>query len=177
MGALADHFVNLINRVVRRIGRIACFLVFFIMVITTYEVISRYLFNQPTDFAWPINRQLFGLFILFAGSHTARVEGHIRIEILLDRFPPKMRMLSRYLGLAAAFLFLGTLTWQSTWMGINSLLMNEKMVGSFRMPFYPFKLMIPLASFLFLCQVAALFLRDQFGSGKKKESEAEAEPN
>lgn len=164
-----NGYVKITGLVTKLIGRVACFLVFLIMLITTSEVISRYIFNHPTPYAWPLNQQFFGLFILFAGSYTAMQGGHIRIEIVFERLPKRIKMLARFLGIGAVVLFLGTLIWQSAWMGLNSLGMNEKMVGAFRIPLYPFKLLIPLASFLFLCQVIATFLQDQFGLGEKSE--------
>lgn len=171
MAAILDSFVRFIGALTGRIGRAASFIVFFMMLITTSEVIARYVFNHPTDYAWPLNRQLFGVFILLAGSYTTRVGGHIRIEILFDRLPHRSKLIARWVGLLAAVLFLGTLTWQTAWMGLNSLEMNEKMAGAFRMPLYPFKLLIPAASFLFLCQVVAVFIRDQFGFGKDSKSD------
>ena len=135
-----------------RLGRTFSLLVFLIMLITTGEVVSRYVFNHPTAYAWPINRQLFGIFILFAGAYTTRKDGHIRIEIFYQHFPPIMRRISRAVSLAAVLIFLGVLVWQSAWMGLNSLDMLEKIPGGFRLPLYPFKLLMPVAAFLFLLE-------------------------
>jgi len=156
-----DRIIFIVGLLTEKIGRVACYLVFVIMIITTSEVIARYVFNSPTNYAWPLNRQLFGIFILFAGAHTMRMGGHIRIEIFYDRFPPKVRLIARAIGLAACLLFLGTLVWQGSWMGLNSLMMNEKMAGSFRVPLYPFKLLIPLAALLLFAQSLAVFFRER----------------
>jgi TRAP-type mannitol/chloroaromatic compound transport system permease small subunit len=47
---------------------------------------------------------------------------------------------------------MGVLVWQGSWMGWNSLMMREKLAGAFRMPLYPFKILIPVGAFLFLLQ-------------------------
>jgi TRAP-type mannitol/chloroaromatic compound transport system permease small subunit len=39
-------------------------------------------------------------------------------------------------------------------------MMNEKAAGAFRIPWYPFKLMIPAVAFLFLLEGIAAFRRD-----------------
>ncbi len=142
----------MIEALSERLGRVASYLVFIIMIITTGEVILRYVFNHPTAYAWPINRQLFGVFILFAGSYTMREGGHIRIEIFYQYFPSLLKKISRAIALAAFLIFIGVLVWQSAWMGLNSLAMLEKVPGGFRMPLYPFKLLIPVAAFLFLLE-------------------------
>ena len=82
-------FYNFINAVTEKISKPASFLVFIMMAITATEVIARYVFNHPTAWAWPLNRQIFGLFILVAGAFTMSKNEHIRIEILYDHFPPK----------------------------------------------------------------------------------------
>ena len=150
---------NLISRITDSIGKPASFLVFIMMLITSTEVIGRYVFNHPTTWAWPLNRQIFGVFILVAGAYAMSKREHIRIEILYDHFPPKVKVVARAIALASFVIFMGVLVWQSSWMGWNSLMNNEKLAGAFRMPLYPFKILIPIGAFLFLLQGIAVFFR------------------
>jgi len=150
---------NLITRITEAISKPASLLVFIMMLITSTEVIGRYVFNHPTTWAWPLNRQIFGVFILVAGAYTMSKREHIRIEILYDHFPPKIKMLARGIALASFIIFMGVLVWQGSWMGWNSLMMKEKLAGAFRMPLYPFKLLIPIGAFLFLLQGIAVYFR------------------
>jgi TRAP-type mannitol/chloroaromatic compound transport system permease small subunit len=154
-----NFFSNLIGRVTEAISKPASLLVFIMMLITSVEVIGRYVFNHPTTWAWPLNRQIFGVFILVAGAYTMSKREHIRIEILYDHFPPKIKMLARGIALASFIIFMGVLVWQGSWMGWNSLMMKEKLAGAFRMPLYPFKILIPIGAFLFLLQGIAVFFR------------------
>jgi TRAP-type mannitol/chloroaromatic compound transport system permease small subunit len=150
-------FFNLIDTMSEKIGKPASLLVFIMMVITATEVIGRYFFNHPTVWAWPLNRQVFGLFILAAGSYTMFKRGHIRIEILYEHFPPRFKLIARLIALASFIAFTGVLVWQGTWMGWNSLMMGEKLSGAFRIPLYPFKLLIPIGAFLLLLQGIVVF--------------------
>ena len=150
---------NLISRITEAIGKPASLLVFIMMLITSTEVIGRYVFNSPTTWAWPLNRQIFGVFILVAGAYTMSKREHIRIEILYDHFPPKIKMLARAIALASFVIFMGVLVWQGSWMGWNSLMMKEKLAGAFRMPLYPFKILIPIGALLFLLQGIAVYFR------------------
>ena len=152
-----DKFFNRVDKVSGRIGKIFCYLVFVIMVITTIDVTARYVFNQPLLWGWLTNRLLFGVFILFAGVYTLLKGEHIRIEILYDHFPPRIKTIARWISLAAMTSFLGVLVWQTSWMGWNSLMNNEKAAGAFRIPLYPFKLLIPIVAFLFLLQGISYF--------------------
>jgi TRAP-type mannitol/chloroaromatic compound transport system permease small subunit len=152
MAKAVHFFSNLIGKITETISKPASLLVFAMMVITSTEVIGRYVFNTPTTWAWPLNRQVFGVFILVAGAFTMFKGEHIRIEILYDHFPPKLKLIARGIALACFVLFMGVLVWQGSWMGWNSLMMREKLAGAFRMPLYPFKILIPVGAFLFLLQ-------------------------
>lgn len=142
-------------------GKIVCYLVFIIMIITALDVTARYVFNHPLLWGWLTNRLLFGVFIIFAGVYTLCKGEHIRIEILYDHFPPKVKNIARWISLAAMLSFLGVLVWQTSWMGWNSLMNNEKAAGAFRIPLYPFKLLIPVVAALFFLQAISYFRKDK----------------
>lgn len=154
-----DKLYNLIDQVVDRSSQIVCYLVFVIMAITTIDVTARYVFNHPLLWGWLLNRLLFGFFILFAGVYTMYKGEHIRIEIFYDHFPPGLKKIADWIALIAFIAFVGVLIWQSSWMGWNSLMMREKAPGAFRIPLYPFKLLIPIVSFLFLLEGISFFRR------------------
>ncbi|MBW2432162.1 MAG: TRAP transporter small permease [Deltaproteobacteria bacterium] len=160
MPKTARTFFDRVDAVAEKAGKITCYLVFIIMLITTADVVARYVFNHPLVWGWLLNRQLFGVFILFAGVYTLYKGEHIRIEILYDHFPRGLKTVGRWVSLLAFISFMGVLVWQGAWMGWNSLMMNEKAAGAFRIPWYPFKLMIPAVAFLFLLEGIAAFRRD-----------------
>ncbi|MEW5722330.1 MAG: TRAP transporter small permease subunit [Thermodesulfobacteriota bacterium] len=140
-------------------GRGASYVVLLIMLLTTTEVILRYAFNRPTVFAWPLNRMLFGVLVLFAGVYDIKNGHHIRIEMLYDHLPPRPKLAARLIALGAFLLFMGVLVWQTGWMGWNSLSIRELLVGAFRVPLYPFKVLIFLVCLLFLLEGIVVFIR------------------
>jgi TRAP-type mannitol/chloroaromatic compound transport system permease small subunit len=152
-------FLSLVDVVTEKVGKAISLLVILIMVITTIEVTARYVFNSPTIWAWPINRELFGVFILFGGAYTLLHGGHIRIEILYNRFPRRVKLIATLIALACFVAFIGVLVWQGAWMAANSLMSGERASGTFHIPLYPFKILIPIAAFLFLLEGIAHFLR------------------
>ena len=159
---MSDKIKNafqMIDTVCSRIGKVICLLIFFMMIITTVEVISRYVFNRPTMWVWPINRQLFGLFILFAGIYTMHKQDHIRVEILYDLFPPRLRSVARGVALVCFLIFIIALILQGSRMAWMSLMVREKLTGAFKFPVYPLKVLIPITAFLFLLEGIVVFSR------------------
>jgi TRAP-type mannitol/chloroaromatic compound transport system permease small subunit len=56
---------------------------------------------------------------------------------------------------------MGVLVWQGAWMGWNALMVKELSARAFRIPLYPFKLLIPVVAFLILLQGIALFIKGE----------------
>jgi TRAP-type mannitol/chloroaromatic compound transport system permease small subunit len=159
MVKIVSPFFDVIHSISNRAARIICYVVLLMMGITALDVVARYVFNNPLLWGWLLNRQLFGVFILFAGVYTMSTRDHIRIEILYDHFPPKGKRVARWIALASFVSFMGVLVWQTGWMGWNSLMMGEKAAGAFRIPLYPFKLLIPTVGLLFLLEGIVVFSR------------------
>jgi TRAP-type mannitol/chloroaromatic compound transport system permease small subunit len=159
MGKKIKKFISLVDAASEKTGKAVSLLIILIMVITMIEVVARYAFNSPTMWAWPINRQLFGVFILFGGAYTLLYGGHIRVEVLYNRFSPKMKSIARLIALACFLVFIGVLVWQGALMAGISLMSGERASGTFNIPLYPFKILIPIAAFLFLLEGIADFLR------------------
>jgi len=140
-------------------GNMASCLILFIMFFTTYEVVARYFFNNPTSWVWLVNRQLFAIFALVGGSYAMAHGTHIRIEILLERCNPFMKRLIQCLGLVFLLGFLGVLIWQGALLGWISFSNREFSTGNFKMPLYPVKLFLPLATLLFLIEGIVRFVK------------------
>jgi TRAP-type mannitol/chloroaromatic compound transport system permease small subunit len=158
---MAKRFVVLVDAVAEKSGKAVSVLIMVMMAIIIIEVVARYAFNSATSWAWPIDRQLFAIFILFGGVYTLRQGGHIRVEMLYDHFPPKMRLLARLIALACFLIFMGVLVWQGALMARISLMIGERASGTFRIPLYPFRTILPIAAFLFFLEGIADFIRNR----------------
>ncbi|MCP4021679.1 MAG: TRAP transporter small permease subunit [Desulfobacteraceae bacterium] len=145
-------FFNLIDTMSGKIGDGLSILIIIIMFFTTIEVVLRYVFNSPTIWVWPLSRQIFGVYILFAGIYAMSKNAHIRIEVIYNLLPGKIKQAAGLLSILSFISFMGVLIWQGAWMGQNSLASGETAHGAFRIPLYPLKILIPLAAVLFLLE-------------------------
>lgn len=157
-----------VHRFSTNLGWSAGLLILVIMFMTTFEVTARYVFNAPSIWVWPLNRQIFGVFILFAGIYTMSQNAHIRIEIIHDLFGKRLKLVAACLTMAAFVCFMGALIWQGYRMGLNAWGVKEKASGAFRVPLYPLKMFIPVAALIFIIEGIYVFIL----SGRKdKEKE------
>jgi TRAP-type mannitol/chloroaromatic compound transport system permease small subunit len=156
-----ETFLSVIDNMSDKSGKVVCFAVFFMMVVTTWDIIGREVFKRPVVWGWTINKQLFAVFILFGGVYALSKEAHIKIEILYAFFPSRVKRMVKVISFLNLAVFMGVLVWQSSWMGINSLKMRQVATGSFHFPLYPLKLLIPLVGILFLLEgIVMLFKRE-----------------
>lgn len=148
--SFAHRFFRIIDKVSEIGGKIAGGIGLIMMALTTIEVVSRYFFNQPTSFVWPINKQLFAVMVLFAGIYVMGKGMHLRIEVFYIRLHGRARLVADVFAFICFALFLVILIWQSFPMALRSLSDLEKSSGAFRMPLYPLKILIPIGALLFL---------------------------
>jgi len=152
-----ERFCKLVDIATEKIGGAISLIALPIVFIIAAEVVLRYAFDSPTVWAWPVNRQLFAILSLFGGAYTLLHGRHIRVEVLYERFGPRLKLVTMVLTAITFFTFMGILVWQGYLMAELSFEGKESLTGVFTLPIYPLKILIPVAAFLFLLQgIAAL---------------------
>lgn len=152
--------IRVIDTITNFFGRLFSFLLIPLMVITTMEVVSRYIFNRPTIWAWDVNIQLFGAIILMGGAYAYLHNMHVRVDLLVIYLPPRTRALLNLFTSLLFFFSYGVLLWQGSLEAWQSLKIREQYTSVWAPPIYFEKMLVPLAVFLFLLQGAVQFIRD-----------------
>jgi TRAP-type C4-dicarboxylate transport system permease small subunit len=87
--------VSLFRRVVRRITEvmvvISAVMLAVMMFVSTADVIGRYFFLRPIEGAWEIVSFAFVICGAMAIGYTQLIKGHIQINLVSDRLPPRGR--------------------------------------------------------------------------------------
>ncbi|GEN25261.1 TRAP transporter large permease subunit [Halomonas cupida] len=137
--------------------------------IFTYEVVLRYAFNSPTNWAHESMTLMFGMQYLLAGAYALRESGHVRVDILYQRASPLYRAALDLVTSIFFFLFtLALLTsgWRffsqsvsDKWFFGDSYA-NEVSFTEWAVQYYPVKFMLFLGALLLLLQGIAQLIRD-----------------
>jgi TRAP-type mannitol/chloroaromatic compound transport system permease small subunit len=85
------------------IGRASSWLAFLLVVVTTYDVASRYLFKQSFVFVQELEWHLFAVMFLVAAGYTHLKGDHVRVDIIYARMSPRARA---WMDLVLGVLFL-----------------------------------------------------------------------
>lgn len=86
--------------------------VIFIMLLTCADVVMR-LFGSPIPGTYELVGYFGSVIISFGMARTSIERGHIAVNLLVDRLPPRVQILIEGFGNIAAAALFGLLAWQS----------------------------------------------------------------
>lgn len=109
-------FLSIIDRSSGGLGIVAAWIVLPLIFATVYEVLSRYLFNAPTIWAYEVGYMATGANFLLGTAFALREKSHIRIDVAYMHFRPRTKALVDVLGYS--FLMLPFGYWLSYRLGV-----------------------------------------------------------
>jgi TRAP-type mannitol/chloroaromatic compound transport system permease small subunit len=86
-----DRVVRAIDAVSTAAGWLAGWFIVPITLAVTYEVIARYAFHAPTRWSYDVGWMLYGAQFMLAAAYTLLKGGHIRTDVLYERWSAKTR--------------------------------------------------------------------------------------
>ncbi len=117
-----------------------------------YEVIVRYVFNSPTNWAHEGMFLMFGMQYLIAGSYALLSESHVRVDIFYANFSPRGKAVTDLLTSVFFFIFAGTLIWTGWIFAMDSVGQGEVSFTEWGIQYWPVKLVIVLGGVLLFLQ-------------------------
>jgi TRAP-type mannitol/chloroaromatic compound transport system permease small subunit len=143
-----------IDKVSTFVGHTFSWLIISLTFMITWEVVSRYAFDNPHPWAFDVMIMMYGSLFMMAGAYTLSKNGHVRGDVLYGFFSPRVQA---SLDLLLYFLFFIPGVFALAWAGYNfagdSWAINEHSnVTADGPPVYPFKMVLPLAGAFLLLQ-------------------------
>ena len=157
VGRKACFIIDAINL---RVAKIFSYVVVIMMVTVTYEVVCRYLFNAPTDWAGEMNEYLLCVMALLGGGYALLVDQHVRVDILFRFFSPKRRAIVELFTWWLIVIFCLVLIWRGGEMAIDALVEGKKSMTILEFPLFPSLVIVPIGGFLLFLQAIARIVRD-----------------
>ncbi len=125
-----------------------------------FEVMARYVFNSPTNWAHEGMFLMFGMQYLIAGAYALLAESHVRVDIFYARWSPRGRAFVDLLTSVFFFIFAGTLLATGWIFAMDATRVGEISFSEWAIPYWPFKWAIFLGGLLLLLQGIAKIARD-----------------
>ena len=83
---------------------IICLSIMTIMIV--YQVVARYVFNSPSAISEAMAQFLFVWMIMFGSAYVYGTLEHLTIDLLKDKFPPRMNMIVEIITNICLFAFI-----------------------------------------------------------------------
>jgi len=156
-----QNFLLTIDRISTFIGQAFSWLIVSLTFMITWEVVSRYAFDNPHPWAFDVMIMMYGTVFMMAGAYTLSKNGHVRGDVLYGFFSPRVQA---SLDLLLYFLFFIPGVFALAWAGYNfagdAWAINEHSnVTADGPPVYPFKTVLPVAGAFLLLQGVVEIIR------------------
>ena len=149
-----------IERATGSVGIFASFAIVPLVLATCYEVISRYVLDSPTIWAYEVGYILTGSHFLLGMAYTLKKGEHIRIDIFSAAFSQRTRAIIDLVGYAVTLPLMLWLTYALFGHLATGYLRNEHSGQSaMNLPVWPFRIVFLVAFSLFALQILAEVLK------------------
>jgi TRAP-type mannitol/chloroaromatic compound transport system permease small subunit len=159
--AMINKVIYAIDQLSKTVGHAFAWCIVILTLGTCYEVVVRYVFDDPTSWAFDMSYIMYGAVFYMAGAYTLSRGGHVRADMFYRLLGPK-RQAAIELTLYVLFFFPGILALVVAGgaYGFESMRLKEVSVNSpAGVPIWPLKMMIQFGAGLIALQGFAEVLR------------------
>jgi len=150
---------------------IAMIFLLLLMFITVGDIVGRYMAGiipgfGPIPGTFELTELMLAVAVLTAIGHTQMQKGHISIDLVISKFPPRVRTvidcITNFLSLTIFVL----VTWQ-TIKYAHLLYISNDVSAILRLPMYPFLIVTAIGCFMFCLAMLSTFLQSLTKAIKK----------
>ena len=113
------------------------------MFLTAFDVVMRYVFNQPVRGAMEVVEYLMAIVVSFSIAWCAHEKAHVSVDLFMTRFSGKVQALVHIFTSCIAMLFVFFMTWHNI-LHIKDVYASNITSAVLGIPVYPFMGMMSL---------------------------------
>ncbi|MBT8381382.1 MAG: TRAP transporter small permease subunit [Ignavibacteriaceae bacterium] len=95
---LFHKYIEWSDKINNKLGSAASWLVVALILIITYDVIVRYLFQSSSVAMQELEWHLFAIIFLLSAGYTLKIDDHVRVDVFYSRFSEKKQAWINLLG-------------------------------------------------------------------------------
>lgn len=135
---------------------VSAVVIIILMILVVADICGRYFFNNPITGASELASFLMIIIVFPALAWTALAGKHVKVDLLMERFPPRAQAI---FGSITLLLALGTyivITWQSV---LRSIMVNN-ITSLLRLPHQPFYWVMVVGWSVFCLSIIVLVIQN-----------------
>lgn len=116
------------------LGFVSGFLIMVISLLAAFETVARSIFNHPTFWSLPISQYLLLCVAFLGGSYTLQTDGHVNVELFIERFRRRSKRVLIVLGYLLSVVYICVLLYYTVQVAILSGRFGWDVVTAFPIP-------------------------------------------
>lgn len=153
-------FLFIIDSVNEWIGKVVSFIAIVLAFVVVYYVVTRYFFQNPPVWGLETTEMMLLVLVCLGGGYTLLHKGHVRVDIIYSRFPPRAKAIVDLITYLIIFFIAAVLVWYGSKTTLSMMRSGELSYGIWAFPLWPTWLMVPIAGVLLGLQCLAKWVRD-----------------
>lgn len=171
MGRL-KRFMHAVDKINIFTGKVMVYVLLLAILVISFEVVMRYLFNRPTNWGHESMTLLFAIIYVMLGGYCHYYRAHVRVDVFYASHTPRTKAVLDLCTSVIFFIFVVSFTytswdyyWTSQTMWGGGTVFGFDMRGELSFtdwgpPLYCIKFMMPLGGLLFFLQGVNWLIRD-----------------
>ena len=139
-----EGFQKGVHKVTYAVCAVGMFLAIPLMLITTFDVLGRAIFNKPLPGTLELSEYMLAIIILLGAAYTQQVKGHVAVDFLTSRFSLKGQTICRIITDLASLFIIAIMTIYGYTEGISETTVTDQL----RVPMWPFKTLVAVGGLM-----------------------------
>jgi TRAP-type mannitol/chloroaromatic compound transport system permease small subunit len=154
-------FLQITDGIIEWTGKIVSWLVVFMTCVLGYEVLMRYYFSAPTEWAYDVSSMLGGTFWMLGAGYALMKHKHVRIDIVYNMLSKRKQALVDVIFTSVFFfpVWIAILYRMIPYVSLSWQTKERSLESFWRPPIYPLKTVMLIGVCLLLLAGSAEFVR------------------
>ena len=157
---IRNPFVDIVARINGWVGEFIAYWSVIAVFVYFYEVVARYVFNSPTNWAHESMFLMFGMQYLLAGGYAAREDAHVRVDVLYEHLSERTKAITDLVTSVFFFIFTVTLLVTGAIFMLDAIDVWEVSFTEWSIQYWPVKCTISIGALLIIAQGIVKLIRD-----------------
>ena len=157
---IKNPFFLWIDKINGYVGEYVSFWAIIAVFVYYYEVLARYLFNSPTNWAHEGMFLMFGMQYVLAAGFTHREHAHVHVDVLYQYFPIRVKALINVLTSVFFFIFCIVLFWTGWRFAADSIGVWEVSFTEWAIHYWPVKVTLSVGALLLMLDGIVKLIKD-----------------
>ncbi len=168
VGGFLRGYVRTVDTTNRAVGLFAMYLLFVMMAVLAYAMISNVVFKSPAIWVMEMAQFTMAAYYLLGGGFSFQDDAHVRMDVFRSRWSPRTQYIVDAATGGIVLFYLGVLLHGAVSSSLYALEYGQRNYTAWAPPMAPIKIVMTVGILLMTLQVVVRLVRDLAGACGKE---------